>query len=535
MEEHMRRLHLLIVTAALFAATAPAMAEAPVAGAPNPTTTPDAATTAETPLVPETSVVPETPLASEDTTVGATSDTAEPMGDAAPGSAEPDTAKDDLAWDQFEDPAFDPANATAKDTAAQTAAAADDPWAEPTASGAAHVASGTKASSTNIELTSRGGDRTAEGIVLGPQGIDDHGRLHTVAPGDTLWDLAHAYLGTAWVWPSVWIDNDDLDNPHLILPGDRIWITANEMRKVTAAEAESFLAPMAEEDDVAVVDEAPAAGGLEPLETEPVPPLAALETEPEDASKLEAFPVAVPGEQAEASSSGRQVTVSRRDAMGFVAADVVAGASSIVESPVERTFLAAGDPVVVGMGEGDVEVGDRFTIFKVVEEVRDVESNRILGHHVDILGWLEIKELTGDTSIAEIRTSYALIERKDRIMPRPDLPRHVTARTTPDAIEGKIVFLPSERTTMADGGYVYLNRGEFHGMEVGSELEVFDPGEIVNERARRVDVRTPDHFVARLVVVSVTEESSVAFVLYSTRELVVGDDVRPIVANVAQR
>jgi nucleoid-associated protein YgaU len=531
-------MHLLIATAALFVAVAPALAETPVSGAPNPTTPPDAAATAKTPVAPQTPAAAQSPVASDDTAVAATPGAAESMGEAAPASAPPEAATDDLAWDQFDDPTFDPTKATPADAASQTAKTADDPWAEPAASGAGRVASGTKASSTNIELTTGGGDRTADGIVLGPQGIDDQGRrgrLHTVAPGDTLWDLADAYLGTAWVWPSVWIDNDDLDNPHLILPGDRIWITANEMRKVTAEEAESFLAPMAEEDDVAVVDEAPAAGALEPLETEPAPPLAALETEPEDASKLEAFPVAVPGEQTGASSSGRQVTVSRRDAMGFVAADVVAGASSIVESPVERTFLAAGDPVVVGMGEGDVEVGDRFTIFKVVEEVRDVESNRILGHHVDILGWLEIKELTGDTSIAEIRTSYALIERKDRIMPRPDLPRHVTARTTPDAIEGKIVFLPSERTTMADGGYVYLNRGEFHGMEVGSELEVFDPGEIVNERARRVDVRTPDHFVARLVVVSVTEESSVAFVVYSTRELVVGDDVRPIVANVAQR
>lgn len=521
----MRRFHLLIAMAALWAA-AMATAETPDATAPIPMANADPTAQAEPPA--------DAPPMAEAGSSGP--DAALQDAPTADPAAPSETGSDDLAWDQFEDPDFDPAT-TAPSEAEIDEALAADPWAGQAATGAATAASGTKASSTNIELTTGGGDRTAAGIVLGPQGIDDQGRagrLHTVASGDTLWDLAHAYLGTAWVWPSVWIDNDDIDNPHLILPGDRIWITANEMRKVTEAEAESFLAPMAEQGEPAAFDETPALAPIEET-VEPVPPLAALETDPEDASALEAFPVAVPGDEGQTTAAGRQVTVSRRDAMGFVSADVVAGASSIVDSSVERVFLAAGDPVVVGMGEGDVEVGDQFTIFEVVEEVRDVESNRILGHHVDILGWLEIKQLTGDTSLAEIRTSYALIERESRLMPRPKLPKRVTTRTTPDAIEGKIVFLPSQRTTMTDGGYVYVNRGEFHGVEVGSELEVYDPGAIVNERARRVDVRTPDHFVGRLVVVTVTEESSVAFVLYANRELSVGDDVRPLVAKVARR
>ncbi len=120
-------------------------------------------------------------------------------------------------------------------------------------------------------------------------------------------------------------------------------------------------------------------------------------------------------------------------------------------------------------------------------------------------------------------------------MPRPMVARHVTTRSTPDSIEGKIVFLPGERTVMADGGYVYLNRGEFHGVEVGSELEVFESGEILNDRSRRVDVRTPDHRVARLIVVSITSDTSVAFVLTSSRELSVGDTVRPMIETMAQR
>jgi hypothetical protein len=485
MEEHMRRIHLLFVATAFFVLPVPGFADTP----------------------------PEVSEAASPDSV---------MPEDAPVVA-PSEATDELAWEQFDDPDFDP---EATDGEEMLDAAPSLASAEPEVEVAEPVEPGN-------ELSETAGPVTSSGIVLGPQGIDDLGRvgrLHTVSSGDTLWDLSSAYLGTPWVWPSVWIDNDEIDNPHLIMPGDRIWITANEMRVVSAAEAESFLNPTIEEP--AVVEDA----ALDAIEVaEPVQPLAALEVEPDDPSTLEAFPVAVPGQESESMDSGRQITVSLRDAMGFVSAEDLAGSSTIVASPIERRGLAAGDPVVLGMGEGDVEVGDQFTIFAVVEGVRDIETNRILGHHVEVLGWAEVKELTGDTSIAEIRTSYEEVRRGFRVMPREILSRHVTVRSTPDVIEGKVVFLPSDGTVTGDGGYVYLNRGEFHGVEIGSELEVFDPGMIVNEQLRRVDVRTPDHSVARLVVVTVEPDSSVAFVLSSTRELGVGDDVRSMVSRLAQR
>jgi hypothetical protein len=436
---------------------------------------------------------------------------------------------EEMAWDRFDDPDFDPAaeaestdvSSTSSIAAAEVAAELDSP--------------------DGIQLLGSSDFEMSEGIKLGPVGIDDlgrTGRLHSVARGDTLWDLAAAYLGTPWVWPSVWIDNNDIENPHLITPGDKIWITANEMRIVSIEEAESFLEPQAEQpvaevvaSDSIVDDEM---ADFEPIaETEEVSPVAALEVD--DPSTLEAFPVSVVGQEPESMVAGRQITISRRNAMGFVSSEDLAGATSILDSSSERTYLAAGDPVVLGMGEGDVEIGDQFTIFQVVEEVRDVETNRLLGHHIDVLGWLEVRELTGDTSLAEIRMSYAEMLRGVRVMPRPMVARHVTVRSTPDSIEGKIVFLPGEQTVMADGDYVYLNRGEFHGVEIGSELEAFESGKILNDPSRRVDVRTPDHRVARLIVVSVRAETSVAFVLTSSRELSVGDRVRPMIERLAQR
>jgi hypothetical protein len=453
----------------------------------------------------------------------------------SPAMAEEPVAAAELGWDQFDDPDFDPAALPEAKTPVEpvaverpTTTAADEP------SDAEILGSIPDApdAGSRIHLDAQQAasvPRESHGVILGPRGVDDlgrAGRLHTVARGDTLWDLSAAYLGTPWVWPSVWIDNDDIANPHLILPGNKIWITANEMRIVTDAEAEAFLNPVAESDGT---DEAP-------LAMEEGAPVAALEADEPDAepSTLEAFPIAM-GDAAQASLSGRRITVVRREAMGFVSAEDFEGASSIVDSPVERTFLAEGDEIVVGIGEGDVAVGDQFAIFSALEEVRDPKTRRLLGHHVEPLGWAEIKALTGDTSIGEIRESYSEIARGARMVRRDPLPPSVEVQITPDVIEGRIVFLPSERALMADGGYVYLDRGEFHGVEMGSELEAFDSGKIVEDRARSVDVRTPDQVIAKMVVVSVEPDSSVAFVIWSTRELVVGDSIRPVVPTLAQR
>ena len=364
-------------------------------------------------------------------------------------------------------------------------------------------------------------------IVLGPQGVDDQGRvgrLHTVTRGDTLWDVSAAYLGTPWVWPSVWTDNHAITNPHLIRPGDRIWVTADEMRVVSDDEADAFLerlveAPAAPETDIAAEEMA------EEMGEEPAPQ--AEETIVPEEPVLAAVP--------EATHSGRQITVSMRAAMGFVTAEQLEGASSIVDSPSERTYLSEGDQVYIGFGEGDTQVGDRFTIFDIVEEVRDLGSNRILGHHVDVLGWLEVRELTGDTSIGVIRVSYAEMTRGARIMSRPSVPRQVTVMRTPEANEGSIVFLPSSKTVTADGDYVYLNRGELDGLEVGSELEVVEHGRVYNDVPRDVDVQTPDHKVGTLVVVTLEPQTAVAFVLNSARELQVGDAVRPLAPRMAAR
>ncbi len=47
---------------------------------------------------------------------------------------------------------------------------------------------------------------------------------YTVVKGDTLWDISAMYLNDPWLWPQLWDINSEIKNPHLIYPGDQLYL-----------------------------------------------------------------------------------------------------------------------------------------------------------------------------------------------------------------------------------------------------------------------------------------------------------------------
>jgi hypothetical protein len=334
---------------------------------------------------------------------------------------------------------------------------------------------------------------------LGQVGYDSEGRsgrIHVVERGDTLWDISDAYLGTPWVWPSIWTDNRNIEDPHLIYPEDRIWITDSEMRVVSRAEAEAML------------NASPPAFPADQIDT--------VEVTPVD-SPIEI--ALVPEEQVT-----RRVSV--REWVSLVSTEKIDAAASIVKRVPTQLLLSQLDRVYIGLGDGDVEVGDQFEIVRQQERVVDPATKRFLGHHVITKGWLEVVEVHAETSLATIGRSTGDIWVGDKLLPRRPESIDITIQSSPEDVSGEIVFFPQHRVVIGPMDFVYLNRGSLDGLETGSPLEVVRGGDVVREEVRNTLVEVPKRVVAKLLVVDAQPDTAVALVAESETDLLVGDSFR---------
>ena len=69
--------------------------------------------------------------------------------------------------------------------------------------------------------------QTAQGgLALAPNAPDSY----VVKRGDTLWGIAKVFLRDPWYWPEIWQVNPQIQNPHLIYPGDTLHLVYIEGR-----------------------------------------------------------------------------------------------------------------------------------------------------------------------------------------------------------------------------------------------------------------------------------------------------------------
>ncbi|GAB6388846.1 LysM peptidoglycan-binding domain-containing protein [Stutzerimonas marianensis] len=315
---------------------------------------------------------------------------------------------------------------------------------------------------------------------------EGHPEQYTVVKGDTLWDISGRFLREPWKWPELWHANPQVENPHLIYPGDKLSLVyIDGQPRLTLNRGASR-------------------GTIKLSPTVRTTPMAeAISTIPLEA--INSFLL-----------SNRIVDT----------AEQFESAPYIVAGNAERVISGAGDRIY-GRGAFDQQVG-AYGVFRQGKTYVDPESGEFLGINADDIGSVELLEVEDD--IATLRLTRVTQEARlgDRLFPNEE--RAVNSTFMPsepkEKVEGLILDVPRGVTQIGQFDVVTLNKGARDGLEIGNVLAVYKTGETVRDRVTGENVKIPDERSGLLMVFRAYEKLSYGLVLQATRSLAVMDKVR---------
>ncbi len=314
---------------------------------------------------------------------------------------------------------------------------------------------------------------------------DGHPDRYVVVKGDTLWDISERFLDSPWLWPEVWYVNPQIENPHLIYPGDVIslvYVDGKPQLRVQRGKGTFKLSPKAR---VERLDKA--------IPTIPIDAIQQFLTQPlvADESTLE-------------------------------------NAAYVVSSADEHLIVGAGDRIYVRGLEGGQ--GDRYHIFRPGDAYKDPGTGEILGYEALYLGDASSQKL-GDPATMKLTRTTREINIGDRVMPmtHEDVYAYFTPHSSDEEIDGTIISVVDGVSQIGQYQVVVLNRGTREGVDVGTVFEIYQTGDIIPDQVtkeRNAAVKLPDEKAGVLMVFRTFDKVSFALIMKATSALHVGDRIR---------
>jgi hypothetical protein len=336
------------------------------------------------------------------------------------------------------------------------------------------------------------------------------GEVHTVVRGDTLWDLSQQYLGSPWYWPKVWSYNPEIANPHWIYPGNRVRFFPAGEEVPSRVEAGTGPTPgemVAEEGEIQ----------------------AATELGPVSGEQL----VSVSGKVGYQAAGPTLVRTH-----GFVTSKEVDEAGRIDSSFSEAEMLSYPETVYVRFKRKvDAKVGERFLVFRTVQEVKHPVTGKKVGVLTQLLGTLRVLNVGDKLVTAQVSDTWEPIERGDLVGPYGErVVDRIAVKPNSKALKGNIItaILPF-LTLTGEHHLLIVDKGSSDGVAVGNTFSI-----VRNDNAagrRLLDEKDeksktlPDEVIGTCMVTEVKERTSNCLLTNSLREIAPGERVEMRVGN----
>jgi len=344
----------------------------------------------------------------------------------------------------------------------------------------------------------------------------DHPDRYVVVKGDTLWDISGRFLDKPWQWPAIWQANPQIENPHLIYPGDVIslvYVDGVPQLRLSRGDSDTVkLSPA-----IRIVDK------KEPINAIPLESIEPFLRNVRIVSPTEfaTLPYIVANQEDRITATYSDETYARGLSAGVGDELVVARVLSIYDR----------------VGEGD-EIRRVLPKeqWKQVPNVRD--PNKTLWN--DTLPWnrrpkdpvayelLEVSRVrvakAGEISVLDIIRDRTEVKEGDLILPLDD--RGYDSTFFPhamDSVPQGLRVLATKDALKGVGQYqiVAVSGGTRQGLESGHVFSVFRPGRTVDDRvayrygsfAKESEVALPDAYHALVMVFRSFDDISYAMVM----------------------
>lgn len=319
---------------------------------------------------------------------------------------------------------------------------------------------------------------------------EGHPDTYTVVKGDTLWDISEHFLNSPWLWPRLWQANSQVENPHLIYPGDvltLIW-----------------------------VDGQPRISRKQLKKLSPIPRLK---------EKREAIPT-IPLASISAFLSKDHV----------IDPELIKSAPRLLGDAISTPAFFAGD---VFYGQGQYDKHKLYGVYRLGEDFLDPETEEFLGVELNFIGLSEVSKNPNVTSTEQV-TAFDFLKSSrearqgDLILPIPEyesLPAYFLPQSVPVTMQGQIIAALNNASAIGKWDVIVINRGKRENIKVGSMFSIMRSGPKILtdkdkvqyqqdastfEKMGEADLVIPAERVGELMVFKVYEKVSIAIVMRST-------------------
>ncbi|MCF8067901.1 MAG: LysM peptidoglycan-binding domain-containing protein [Desulfobacterales bacterium] len=247
------------------------------------------------------------------------------------------------------------------------------------------------------------------------------GFYYTVQKGDTLWDLSNQFFDSAWQWPELWQENNQIPNPHWIYPGNRIRLFNKKWTESTIAVPETGEAPF--------------------FLYKPI------------------------------------------NAVGFIREEPVEPDGHIYFVDDDKFLVGQGDIIYIKPSPGATfAVGKKYIIYEKPPQVKMKDAKEIAGYQHYFTGIAEVTSVeVVETSPGEYKT-YAIakvtkairtIENGDLVMPFKERSAKIPIVESVKWLEGEFIIEEDHRNYFGDGNIAFINKGKKDGIKVGQQYSIF--------------------------------------------------------------